>query len=34
VVTYTFNPHTQDIEAGRSLWVQGQPGMHRTARTM
>jgi hypothetical protein len=27
VVTYPFNPSTQEAEAGRSLWVWGQPGL-------
>ena len=27
VVVHAFNPNTQEVEAGRSLWVQGQPGL-------
>ena len=27
VVEHTFNPSTPETEAGRSLWVQGQPGL-------
>ena len=27
VVAQTFNPSTQEAEAGRSLWVQSQPGL-------
>jgi len=27
VVAHTFNPRTQGAEAGRALWVQGQPGL-------
>jgi hypothetical protein len=27
VVADTFNPSTQEAEAGRSLWVQSQPGL-------
>ena len=27
VVAYTFNPSTQESEAGGSLWVSGQPGL-------
>ena len=26
-MVYTFNPSTWEAEAGRSLWVQGQPGL-------
>ena len=25
---HTFNPNTQEAEAGQSLGVQGQPGLH------
>ena len=28
VVLHTFNPRTQEAEGGRSLWVQGQPGLY------
>ena len=27
-VVHTFNPSTQEAEAGGSLWVQDQPGLH------
>jgi hypothetical protein len=27
MVTHTFNPKAQEAEAGRSIWVQGQPGL-------
>ena len=29
VVAHTFNPSTQEAEAGESLWVQGQPGLQK-----
>lgn len=28
MVIYVFNLSTQEEEAGRLLWVQGQPGLH------
>jgi len=28
VVTHSFNPSTGEAEAGGSLWVRGQPGLH------
>lgn len=28
MVVHTFNPITQETEAGRSLWVLGQPGQY------
>jgi hypothetical protein len=34
---HAFNPSTQEAEAGRSLWVQGQPSLqseYRTARAL
>jgi hypothetical protein len=27
MVMHAFNPSTQETEAGRSLWIQGQPGL-------
>ena len=27
VMEHAFNPSTQEAEAGRSLWVPGQPGL-------
>jgi hypothetical protein len=29
IVLHTFNPSTEEAEAGRSLWVQGQPGLQK-----
>ena len=26
-MAHSFNPSTKEAEAGRSLWVQGQPGL-------
>jgi hypothetical protein len=31
VVEHTFNARTQEVEAGGSLWVQGQPGLQNWA---
>ena len=28
MMAHTFNPSTLEAEAGGSLWVQGQPGLH------
>ena len=28
VVVHTFNPNAQEAEAGRTLWVWGQPSLH------
>jgi hypothetical protein len=28
MLLYTFKPSTQEAEAGRSLWVQSQPGLY------
>jgi hypothetical protein len=33
MVAYTFYPSTQEAEAGRLLWVQGQPGPQNESRT-
>lgn len=27
MVVHTFNPGTQEVEVGRSLWVRGQPSL-------
>ena len=27
MAAHSFNPNTQETEAGKSLWVQGQPGL-------
>jgi hypothetical protein len=29
MVAHTFKANTQEAEAGRFLWVPGQPGLHR-----
>lgn len=29
MMLYTLDPNTQETESGRSLCVQGQPGLHR-----
>ena len=29
IVVHTFNPSTQEAEAGGSLWVRGQPGLQK-----
>jgi hypothetical protein len=26
-MVHTFNPNTWEVEAGNSLWIQGQPGL-------
>ena len=26
-MTHAFNPSTQETETGRSLWIQGKPGL-------
>jgi hypothetical protein len=31
VVAHTFKTSTPEIEAGKALWVPGQPGVHREA---
>lgn len=28
-MVHTFDPHAQKAEVGGSLWVRGQPGLHR-----
>ena len=33
MVTHTFNPWTGEAEAGRSLWIWGQPGLQKSSRT-
>ena len=27
-MTHTFNPSAREAEAGGSLWIEGQPGLH------